>query len=72
MLSHIIYKSTSDSKAEKLAEAKALHDSIQLLEFYIPTILGVIAILLAIALILNVRRFKRKKLLELEMSSAST
>ncbi len=61
VIGYLTYKSTSDSKAEKLAEAKALHDSIQLLEFYIPTILGVIAILLAIALILNVRRIKGKQ-----------
>ena len=70
--SYVTYKSTADSKAEKLADAKTLYDSIQLLELYIPTILSVIAIVLATALAFNVRRFKRKKLSELETSSAAT
>jgi len=60
VLGHLTYKSTAESKAEKLLEAKALYDSIQLLELWIPTILGVIAIVLAITLALDVRNFKRK------------
>jgi len=72
VLSYLTYKSTAESKAEKLADAKAVHDSIQLLELYIPTIFGVIAIGLTIALAFNVRRLKRKKLPKPETSSAST
>jgi len=60
-LGYLTYKSTADSKAEKLADAKAVYDSIQLLELYIPTILGVIAIVLAIALAFNVRRRARNR-----------
>ena len=67
VLSYLTYKSTAESKAEKLADAKAVHDSIQLLELYIPTIFGV-----TIALAFNVRRLKRKKLPKPETSSAST
>jgi len=71
VLVRLTYKSTAESKAEKLEYAKALHDSMQLLELYIPTIIGVIATGLTIALAFNVRRLKRKKLPKPEKSSAS-
>ena len=55
------FNSTAESKAQELANAKAAYDGVQLLELYVPTILGVIAIILTIALLFNVRRLKRKK-----------
>lgn len=55
------FNSTAESKAQELANAKATYDSIQLLELYIPTILGIIAIILTLVLPFNVRRLKRKK-----------
>ena len=61
VLSTLTWNSTPESKEEGLAYAKTAHDSMQLLELYIPTILGVVAILLAITLAYNVRRLKRKK-----------
>jgi len=61
LLVYLEFASTTEDKAQKLADAKAVHDSIRLLELYIPTILGVIAIGLTIALAYNVRNLKRKK-----------
>ena len=61
VLSTLTWNSTPESKEEGLVYAKTAHDSLQLLELYIPTILGVVAIVLAITLAYNVRRLKRKK-----------
>lgn len=60
-LLYLEYHSTAEAKAKGLADAKAAYDGMQLLELYIPTILGVIVIVLTIALAFNVRRHKRKK-----------
>ena len=56
----LTYKDTEATKTEGLAYAKMAYDGIQLLELYIPTIFGVIAIILTIGLALKVRRLKRK------------
>ena len=61
LLVYLEFSSTAEDKAQKLADAKTVHGNIQLLELYIPTILGVIIIVLTIALAYNVRRLKRKK-----------
>jgi len=71
-LLYLEYNSTAEAKAERLAEAKAIHDSLQLLELYIPAILGVVVVILVIALALNVRRLKRKKPPEPETRSPAT
>jgi hypothetical protein len=60
VLTTLTWNSTAEDKAEKLADAKAAHDGIQLLELYIPTILGVTIIVLTITLTYNVRRLKTK------------
>lgn len=60
-LLYLEYKSTAEAKAQGLADVKAAYDSVQLLELYVPLILGVIIIVLTIALAYNVRRVKRKK-----------
>jgi len=56
---YLTYRSTDEARSEGIATAKTAHDALQLLELYIPTILGVIALALAIVLILNLRRLKR-------------
>jgi len=61
VLTTLTWNSTAEDKAEKLADAKAAHDGIQLLELYIPTILGVTIIVLTITLAYNVRRLKTKR-----------
>lgn len=58
---YLTYRSTAEAKAEGIATAKTAYDALQLLELYIPTILGVIVIILVIVFIFNVRRLKRKK-----------
>ena len=55
------YNSTAEAKAQGLSDVKAAYDGMQLLELYVPMILGVITIVLTIALAYNVRRLKRKK-----------
>jgi len=60
VLNVLTWNSTAEDKAEKLADAKAAHDSMQLLELYIPMILGVTIIVLTITLAYNVRRLKTK------------
>ena len=56
---YLTYRSTEEAKTEGIATAKTAHDALQLLELYIPTILGVIALALTIILSLNLRRLKR-------------
>lgn len=56
----LTYKSTADAKAEGIDFAKTSHDGIQLLEFYLPTIFGVVIIILVIGLAFNIRRLERK------------
>ena len=60
-LLYLEYNSTAEAKAQGLADAKAAYDGMQLLELYVPMILGIIIIILTIALAYNVRRLKRKK-----------
>lgn len=60
-LLYLNYNSTADAKTQRLTEAKTVYNSMQFLELYIPSILGVIAVILTIALTFNVRRLKRKK-----------
>jgi hypothetical protein len=59
-LNYAEYHSTDEAKAEGLATAKAAYDGIQLLELYVPVILGIIIVVLTIALVYNLRRFKTK------------
>lgn len=56
----LTYGSTNEAKAQGIADAKAAYDGMQLLELYLPMILGVVAIILVIGLAFNVRRLKRK------------
>ena len=56
---YLTYRSTDEARSEGIATAKTAHDALQLLELYIPAILGVIALALAIVLVLNLRRLKR-------------
>ena len=56
----LTYRSTDEAKTQGIADAKTMHDGMQLLELYIPTILGVVVILLVIGLAFNVRRLERK------------
>lgn len=58
---YVTYKSTPEAKADGLETAKTARDGLQLLELYIPSMLGVIAIVLTVGLAFNVRRLKRKK-----------
>ncbi|MDH5690067.1 MAG: DUF3068 domain-containing protein, partial [Candidatus Bathyarchaeota archaeon] len=57
---YLTYESIDEAKAQGIADAKAAYEGIQLLELYLPTILGVVAIMLVIGLAFNVRRLKRK------------
>ncbi len=57
---YLTYGSTAEAKTEGIATAKMAYDSLQLLELYIPTILGALMITLVIVFIYNVRRLKRK------------
>jgi len=59
---YLTYESTDEAKAQGIADAKAAYEGIQLLELYLPTILGVIATILIIGLAFNIRRLKRKML----------
>ena len=61
-LVYLTYESTDEAKADGLKTAKASYEGLQLLELYLPTILGVITIVLIIVLAFNVRRLRRKKL----------
>ena len=56
---YLTYMSTDEAKTEGIATAKTAHDALQLLELYIPAILGVVAVVLAIVFIFNLRRLKR-------------
>lgn len=56
----LTYKSTAEAKADGLATAKSSYEGLQLLEYYIPTILGLVATILTIGLALNLRRLRRK------------
>jgi len=56
----LTYKSTAEAKADGIAEAKTMYGGMQLLELYIPAILGVVVIVLIVGLAFNVRRLKRK------------
>lgn len=60
LLLYLTYESTDEAKDQGMADAKAAYDGIQLLELYLPTILGVVVIVLIIGLAFNVRRLKRK------------
>jgi hypothetical protein len=57
----LTYRNTAEAKAEGIELAKTTYDGIQLLELYIPTILGVVVIVLMIGFVFNVRRLRRKK-----------
>lgn len=59
-LVYIAYQSTTEAKDDGLETAKTAHDALQLLELYLPSILGVIAIVLIVGLAFNIRRLKRK------------
>ena len=57
---YLTYESTDEAKAQGIADAKAAYDGVQLLELYLPTILGVVVIILVTGLAFNIRRLKRK------------
>lgn len=57
----LTYQSTPEAKDDGIADAKTMYDSMQLLDLYIPTIFGVVAIILIVGLAFNVRRLKKKK-----------
>lgn len=57
---HLKYSSSPEAKAQGIADAKTMHSDMQLLELYLPTILGVIAIVLTLGLAFNVRRLRKK------------
>lgn len=56
----LTYNSTAEAKREGIAVVKAAYDGLQLLELYIPTVLGVIVIVLIAGLAFNVRRLRRR------------
>jgi len=60
-LLYLKYNSTAEAKTQRLTDAKTVYNGMQLFELYIPSILGVISVILTIALAFNVRRLKRKK-----------
>jgi hypothetical protein len=60
-LVYLTYKSTAEDKFKGITEAKNLYDGIQLLELYIPMIMGILIIILAVCLAFNVLRMKRRK-----------
>jgi len=60
LLVDLTYESTAEAKADGLATAKTAYEGLQLLELYIPSLLGLIAIILIVGLAFNVRRLKRK------------
>ena len=59
-LVYLTYESTDEAKTQGIADAKAAYEGVQLLELYLPTILGVVVIILVIGLAFNIRRLKRK------------
>jgi len=63
-LVYLTYKSTAEDKFKGITEAKNLYDGIQLLELYIPMIMGILIIILAICLAFNVLRIKIRKQLK--------
>lgn len=54
------YESTDEAKTDGLATAKMGYEGLQLLELYIPTILGVVAIILTVGLAFNIRRLSKR------------
>jgi len=60
-LVYIEYESTAEAKTQGLADAKTAHEALQLAELYLPSLLGVIAIILIVSLAFNVRRLVKKK-----------
>ena len=56
----LTYKSTAKAKAEGIEFAKTSYEGIQLLKLYLPTIFGVVIVILVIGLALNTRRLERK------------
>ncbi len=56
---YVTYRSTDEAKTEGIATAKTAHDALQLLELYIPAILGVVALVIVIVFIFNLRRVKK-------------
>lgn len=60
-LIYLTYNSTAETKSQGISTAKAAYEGMQLLEFYLPSILGIIVIILTIGLALNLRRLERKK-----------
>ena len=69
-LVNLTYTSTAEAKVQGIADAKEIHKDLQLLESYIPSILGVVPIVLIVGLVLNVRRLKRKESPKLEKMRA--
>jgi len=57
---YLTYKSTAESKTDGLETAKTSFEGLQLLELILPTIFGVVAIILVIGLAFNIRRLERK------------
>ena len=57
---YLKYASTAESKIDGLETSKTSYEGLQLLELYLPTIFGVVAIILVIGLAFNMRRLRRK------------
>lgn len=57
---YLTYASTTESKTDGLETAKTSFEGLQLLELFLPTILGVVAVILVIGLAFNIRRLRRK------------
>ena len=59
-LVYVKYASTDEAKIDGLATAKMGYEGLQLLELYIPTILGVVTIILIVGLAFNIRRLRKR------------
>ena len=58
---YLEYRFSDDAIAQGIENAKMAYNGAQITEIYVPTIFGVVTIILTIGLILNVRRLGRKK-----------
>lgn len=67
-LIYLTYRSTVEDRSKGIMGAKDVHEGIQLLELYIPMILGVCAFILTICLVFNVLRIKKKRILQRQAS----
>jgi len=69
---YLTYESTTEAKTDGLETAKTSYNGIQLLELYIPTVLGLVAITLVVGLVFNVRRLGRKMASQAKTKSSAS